>query len=314
MQQVPIRSNSLPSPLPIPSLVSQGEKDMQMTVIDSKTILTPTSGFLADGYTHTINAYSGCAFAKALCGTFCYAQHNRWITKGRPWGWFGAKQHAAELYCRDYDRLKRASRRSPQALRICMSSSTDPYLPPEYSLRLTRSLLEEMQGRPPDTLVIQTHAVLIRRDLALIQALSQHCELWVSITVETDMENIPGFPPHASSPTKRIAVLKEFRDAGVQTQAAISPLLPIADPEVFAQHLDAACSRVIIDHYLLGDGSRNGLRTKRTNFIELLEQAGFGEWTSIEKLWEVRDVLCRHLGVNRVLVSRGGFNAVGGRI
>ena len=284
---------------------------METPWIDSKTILTPTSGFLADGYTHTLNAYSGCAFAKALCGTFCYAQHNRWITKGRTWGWFGAKRNVAELYRCDYDSLKRSSRRQSQPLRIYMSSSTDPYLPQEYSLRLTRSLLEEMQDRPPDALVIQTHAVLISRDLELIKALSQRCELWVSITVETDLEHVPGFPPHASSPTKRVTVLKEFRDAGVQTQAAISPLLPIENPDTFARRLDESCTRVIVDHYLLGDGSPNGLRTKRTNFVRLLEQAGYSEWTTLEKFWQVRDVLATRLGVERVLVSRAGFNAVG---
>jgi DNA repair photolyase len=161
---------------------------------------------------------------------------------------------------------------------------------------------------------MQTPALLIRRDLALIHALARQCELWVSITVETDMEHIRGFPPHASSPAKRITVLKEFRDAGVQTQVTISPLLPIASPETFAQHLDEACSRVIVAHYLLRDGSPNGLRTERTNFLPLLERAGFRDWTSLDKLWEIRDVLSRIPGVNRVLVSRVGFNAVGGRI
>jgi hypothetical protein len=58
---------------------------MLVPVINNKTILTPTSGFLDSGFTHTINAYSGCAFAQAVCGSYCYAQHNHWITKGRPW-------------------------------------------------------------------------------------------------------------------------------------------------------------------------------------------------------------------------------------
>src|SRR5262249_39816619 len=161
----------------------------------------------------------------------------------------------------------------PQALRIYMSSSTDPYLSPEASLHLTRTLLEEMHDRPPDTLVIQTHALLIHRDFTFIHALAQKCELWVSITVETDLEQIPGFPPHASSPGKRIALLKEFRDAGVHTQATIRPLLPIENLTTFAARRDAACARVIVDHFLLGDGSPTGLRTKRTNVMPLLEQA-----------------------------------------
>jgi hypothetical protein len=33
-----------------------------MEVIENKSILTPTSGFLASGYTHTLNPHVGCAF------------------------------------------------------------------------------------------------------------------------------------------------------------------------------------------------------------------------------------------------------------
>ena len=101
------------------------------------------------------------------------------------------------------------------------------------------------------------------------------------------------------------------RRYGVPTQAAVSPLLPLADPERFARRLDEACDRVILDHYLLGDGSRNGLRTRRTNFPALLEAAGFAEWNCLAKFAEVRAVFERTLGPGRVLVSRAGFNAVG---
>jgi DNA repair photolyase len=278
--------------------------------IDNKSILTPTGGFLASGYTHTLNPYVGCAYARSTCGTYCYAQHQHWITKGRPWGLYGGKHDIRQAYQRDYDRIKHPRQGTPRPLRIYMASSTDPYVPQEPRLGLTRAILEEMQLRPPDVLVIQTHTTLISRDFDLIQALSQRCELWVSITVETDMDPVPGFPPHASRPAKRLETLKRFREAGVPTQAAISPLMPLADLQTFAQALDDACDRVIIDHYLLGDGS-HGARTKRTNFLQLLDQAGFGEWAKIEKLWEVRDILAQVLGAERVLVSAAGFNAVG---
>jgi DNA repair photolyase len=278
--------------------------------IDNKSILTPTSGFLTSGYTHTLNPYVGCAFAGALCGTFCYAQHQHWITRGRPWGLYGAKQDIRQAFQRDYDRIKRPKKGEPRPLRIYMASSTDPYIPQEQRLGLTRALLEEMQQRPPDVLVIQTHTTLVSRDLDLIQTLSQRCELWVSITVETDMDPVPGFPLHASRPAKRLETLKSFRDAGIATQATVSPLMPLTDPQAFARALDTVCDRVILDHYLLGDGS-HGARTRRTNFLDLLAQAGFNEWGRLEKFWEVRDLLASVLGAERVLVSAEGFNAVG---
>jgi hypothetical protein len=90
----------------------------------------------------------------------------------------------------------------------------------------------------------------------------------------------------------------------------VSPVLPLADPIGFARRLVGARDRVILDHYLIGDGSKNGLRTKRTGFGELLVAAGYGEWTHLEKLWEIRDVMVGVLGLERVLVSCEGFNAV----
>jgi hypothetical protein len=59
---------------------------LSLPMIDNKTILTATGGFLGDGFTHTVNLSQGCAFAGSVCGVYCYAQHNRWVTRGRPWG------------------------------------------------------------------------------------------------------------------------------------------------------------------------------------------------------------------------------------
>lgn len=281
---------------------------MPIPLINNKSILTPTSGFLGSGFTHTINIYSGCAFANSVCGTYCYAQHNHWITKGRPWGFYGAKHNVVSAYNKEFDRLKRPRRGDPKFLRIYMSSSTDPYLPQERSLGLTRLLLEAMLVRPPDGLVIQTHATLIERDLDLIQDLATRTAVWVSITVETDQEILPGFPKHASSPAARIEVLRKFRAAGIPTQATISPLLPLANVTRFAHSLGQAADRVVVDHYLLGDGSNGGWRTRQTEFPKLLEDAGFEEWNSLDKFWEVVSTLRTVLGAERVLVSEAGFN------
>jgi hypothetical protein len=100
-----------------------------------------------------------------------------------------------------------------------------------------------------------------------------------------------------------MATLKSFRQRGVPTQAAVRPLLPLADPEKFAHDLSVVCDRVILDHYLVGDGSK-GVRTKHTKFPQMLTAASFGEWNRIDKLWEVMALF------DRVLLSCDGFNAV----
>jgi hypothetical protein len=165
-----------------------------------------------------------------------------------------------------------------------------------------------MIERPPDRIVIQTHTTLIERDLDLIVQLSRRSRVWVSITVETDMESVPGFPKHASSPKKRISTLKQFRDEGIPTQATVSPLLPILDVKQFARSLNEAVDRVILDHYLLGDGSPGGLRTKRTDFPTVLAANGFEAWNTLDKFWEIVDEFRVVIGEDRVLISEEGFN------
>jgi DNA repair photolyase len=282
-----------------------------LPLVENASILTPTSGFLKTGFTHTINAYQGCAFARSLCGVFCYAQHNHWISRGRAWGLYAAKRNVREAYRRDHDRIKRPKRGEPKPLKIYMSSSTDPYLPQEKRLRLTWSILDEMRERPPDVLVIQSHHTMIDRDIDLIAELARQCEVWISLTVETDMDPVPGLPPHASPPARRLETLRTFRGRGIWTQATVSPLLPLASPDTFARQLDLACDRVILDHYLIGDGSPNGWRTKKTALAEKLDQAGFGAWNELTKLYEIRDLFTGVLGPERVLIGCDGFNAVG---
>lgn len=282
-----------------------------LELLNNRSILTETGGFLREGYSHTVNLTSGCSFHGAACGTFCYAQQNHWVTKGREWDLYGIKKDIVDAYRRDYDRWRRPRGGERRPLRIYLSSSSDPYGPHEHRARLMPGLLKAMLDRPPDTLVIQSHGTLVARDIDLVIELSRRCELWVSLTVETDMVRIPGFPNHATPPAKRIATLQTFRDRGVATQATVSPLLPLVDPIAFANALDRACDRVVLDHYLLGDASPGGLRTRRTDFLERMEAAGFGRWNKLETFWEIRSIFDGILGEARVLISRDGFNEVG---
>ena len=171
-----------------------------------------------------------CVRGDDLAGAFCYAQHNNWITEGRPWGFYGAKKNAVPCYRAEYDRIKRPRRGEPKPLKVYMSSSTDPYIPQEMRLGLTRSLLEEMVERPPDVLVVQTHTTLIERDFDVIESVAERSRVWVSITVETDMDKLPPgvFLPLTDLPSRRLETLKRFRGRGIATQAAVSPLMPLA--------------------------------------------------------------------------------------
>jgi hypothetical protein len=77
--------------------------------------------------------------------------------------------------------------------------------------------------------------------------------------------------------------------------------------------LEQAAAFVILDHYLIGDGSKDGLRTRRrlamagTTFPDLLVRAGYEEWTRLDALERVRVIFERVLGQERLGVSREGF-------
>ena len=263
----------------------------------ARSILTRTGGFLY-GFSHSLNPYRGCSFGNSLCGRYCYAPA---VVFAKEWGGhLIAKTNAAELYRRE---IVRERRRGP--VRIFMSSVTDPYVPQEKRLRITRGVLEAMVDAPPSLLALQTHSPGPLRDLDLLRKLP--CV--VQITVETDQESLAGFPPHAFSPHVRLDALRQVREAGIEAVGVVAPLMPLADPVAFAHALDRSCSRVIVDHYLVGDGSREGARTKRRGAPAILAANGYERWTRIEVLEEVAAVFRRVLGPERVGVSREGFNA-----
>jgi len=266
--------------------------------VSCRTILNRTGGFLHN-FTHSLNPYRGCGYANSLCGVGCYAPAV--LRDKRPWGsYLEAKTNAAEVYARD---IRRERRRGP--VRIFMASVTDPYVPQEKRLGITRGLLEAMVESPPDKLVLQTHAPHPTRDIDLLEKLP--CA--VQISIETDKTAIPGLPPHAYTPAARLAALRTLKQAGLDAVGVVAPLLPLDDPEAFAQRLDHACSRVIVDHYLVGDGSKNGARTKRRGLPAILQAHGSGRWTTLEVLDETVRIFRDILGPGRVGVSVYGFNA-----
>ena len=78
---------------------------MQTSVVDVRSILTRSAGFLKTVCSHSLQPYRGCPFGKSLCGVGCYVRHNGWITRQRPWGTFlEVKQNAAEVYRQTVDR------------------------------------------------------------------------------------------------------------------------------------------------------------------------------------------------------------------
>ncbi|WP_159888298.1 SPL family radical SAM protein [Paenibacillus puerhi] len=269
----------------------------ELTHTSPKRLLNPASGFLA-GYTHTLNPYVGCAFA---C-SYCYVREMPVAKfRGVPWGqWVDVKADSAALLRRELDR---AGRKAP--VTIFLSSSTDPYQPAEYKARLTRSWLEAMaDSEALQFVMVQTRSPLVTRDLDVLQRLGSRVR--VSMTVETDLDAMRKlFTPAAPPIAARLQALQRLAEAGIPTQAAVSPLLPCSG-ELASRLADTGVQRVALDDYFRGDGSL-GRRTERLGIRELYARHGLEAWYDRAALERVREELERRFGAERVRVSQDGF-------
>ncbi len=182
-----------------------GSTEQALRLVRSNRILTPASGFMY-AFTHTVAAYMGCAFGDRGCGVYCYAaelpigQYS-----GQRWGtWVSAKINAPEALQRDLDAVPDRA-----ALRIFMSSATDPYQPVEARLRITRSLLEAFEHQPVGLLVVQTRSPLVEKDFDILQRLPF---AWLSMTVETDDDAVRrALTPTCPSIERRLTTMRRAR-------------------------------------------------------------------------------------------------------
>ncbi len=260
--------------------------------------LTRTGGYLA-GFTHSLQPYVGCEFSCA----YCYVRE---LTVQRanpyrlPWSeWISPKLDVAE-------RLRREAVRGVTLdARIFCSSATDPYVPLERKLGLTRGCLEVLAAHPPALLVVQTRSPFIARDAALLARMPSAI---ASLSVTTDDDRVRRLlEPNAPGIGLRIETLARLRAAGVRTQAAVSPLLP-GDPERLARRLEPVADRVVVDDFFRGDGA-GGRRSRAA--LALLRAAGFARWAEPGYADEAIAIFRRVFGAERLGVSAAGFAAAG---
>jgi len=237
---------------------------LQVSQVETRSILTPTGGFLAGGYTHTLNPAFGCAYGRGFCGQFCYARAgmaHRFHADGREWGeYLAVKSNAAELLRMELDRAAarpREHKHHIERLRIFASSSTDPCA--GAVLPVFEACLRELASRPIAKIVIQTRAPAVLRLRDLIARLGDRAVL--SFTIETDSDEVWSAGPRgAPSITQRRATIERLRECGVPVHLALSPLLPLRDAAEFAEWIATHCDYATVDTFSAGDGS-GGVRT-----------------------------------------------------
>jgi DNA repair photolyase len=268
----------------------------------AKSILTPTGGFLRS-FTHTLNVYAGCAFGREGCGVYCYVAESPVGRFGRaPWGeWVDAKTNAPELL-----EAALARAREPEALRIFMSSASDPYQPAEKRLGITRQILDIFARRSVGLLVVQTRSPLVERDFDLLARMPF---AWLSLTVETDDDRVRRtLTPRTPAIPRRLETLRRARAAGLRVQAAVSPVLP-HDVARFSEILAELADRVVVDTFSAGDGA-GGQRTSQRPLPARYQELGWGDWRDESAARALYRRLRDRLGPERVGWSSRGFNGL----
>ncbi|MGG4132176.1 radical SAM protein [Paenibacillus illinoisensis] len=279
---------------------------MQVDEIYAKKILSELKGSSTAGFTHSLNPYSGCAFG---C-TYCYVREMP-IQKYKdlPWGeWVHIKANATENYKNEIKNL----RKRDKPINIFMSTATDPYQPLESKIQLTQKILREMISSPPDFLQIQTRSPLIERDLEVLLQLQQRCDVLVSMTIETDREDLKRiFSPFAPGVNLRLKSLGNIHDAGIPTQASISPLLPFT-PD-FPEKLQGKVDRIFIDSLNVGDGMK-GKRSERLGMPELFQINKLSKWYDPEIHQKAYNYFIKYFNKRIVFLSSSKEYPMRGRV
>jgi DNA repair photolyase len=208
------------------------------------------------------------------------------------------------VYSQTVDKEKSWAHRQSMPFSIFMSSSTDPWQPAEKKYRITRKVLQAMRISPPDEIILQTHSSRIIEDADLIDELSRNCKLRAHISIEGDRDQLPGLPPPPCSVGSRIRALEQLSSRGVFTVVCLSPLYPLNDAELFFKRLKSAgASAVIIDHFILGDGTSDGSRTQKTSLPTIMKNV-MPESIQLSYRDKVIDIARKYLPTG---VSAAGF-------
>jgi len=103
---------------------------------------------------------------------------------------------------------------------------TDPYIPLEQQLKMTRGALELIH-KHGFGIAIQTKSAAILRDLDLLAAIHASTKAVVQMTLTTHEDALCRIlEPNVSVTSERVAALKVFRDAGIPTIVWLCPILP----------------------------------------------------------------------------------------
>ena len=176
-----------------------------MHFIQAKSLLSAKNG---------MNIFRGCTHGCIYCDSrsLCYQMPHEFSD-------VAVKENAPAL-------LDAALSRKRRKCMIGFGSMSDPYIPAESSLRLTRQCLEIIARRGFGVSLI-TKSDLILRDIDLLKEIQEKAKAVVSVTLTTADDTLcRKIEPHVCPTSRRAEVLCALRDAGIPTVVWLCPILP----------------------------------------------------------------------------------------
>ncbi len=192
-----------------------------MHFIQAKTILSAQNG---------MNLYRGCTHGCIYCDSrsLCYGMEHDFAD-------VAVKENAVELLA---DALKRKRKRCM----IATGSMSDPYMPLEQELCMTRRAAE-LVYRGGFGFTVITKSDLVLRDLPLLTEINRQSKCVVQMTLTNCDDRLSRIlEPNVCTTTRRFEVLLALRDAGIPTVVWMTPFLPfINDTRKNIEGLLAMC-------------------------------------------------------------------------
>jgi DNA repair photolyase len=155
---------------------------------------------------------------------------------------------------------------------LVIGTATDPYQPAERRFRLTRRILEVLRSYHGLSIEIITKSPLVVRDLDLLQALTQHHEVNVNISLATaDPRLARRLELRSPVPGARLRALRRLTEGGVYAGLIVAPIIPgITDDWAGLARLMEAAKEAGA-RYVIGSALRLGLAARR-RFLPILER------------------------------------------
>ncbi|MBQ9198668.1 MAG: radical SAM protein [Lachnospiraceae bacterium] len=218
-----------------------------------KAVLSPQSG---------MNIYRGCLHGCIYCDSRskCYRMTHDF--------------EDVEIKARADDILEHTLKRKRNKTMIVTGSMSDPYIPIEEELQITRRCLNQIE-RFDFGVVIQTKSNLILRDIDILERINKKTKCVVAMTLTTfDDELCKKLEPGVCVTSERVKVLMEMKKRGIPTIVWITPLLPfINDTEENLNGLLDYCIEAGVYGIIYSHGMGMTLREgNREYFYEQLDR------------------------------------------